>query len=1032
MIKILKASAGSGKTWNLALEYIRTMLEARDSHAYRHILAVTFTNKATDEMKERILEKLHELSTRPEDSDYFEKLVPSVCPDARTLRDASGELLCNILHDYSAFAVSTIDRFFQQTLKAFAREIGHFTSYSIELDKESLLRECVDRLLDSLTDSQEHSRSLEWMIRETMSRLEQGDGFTLENTLRRIAGRFNSEEYRVALEESGADETFLYSDERLELLQSRCDQVIEIFVADSKAAAQAVADAFMNAGVDMGDTASHFIEKYVEKVRTASVSQVITPPTDAFRSRALQGPSGWFSKKNARLETEVTDDMVLAVERLIEVVDSGFKVYNTAQSLKGQVYGFAVANDLYRHFREILKEKNVMTIDQTNDTLRKIIDDAEAPFIYEKTGVRYEHFLLDEFQDTSQVQWENFRPLLQNSVAGGNENLIVGDVKQSIYRWRQSEWDLLENKVEEEFSDSSEVETLDANFRSCQEIVSFNNECFKAAAGYLSRLYGDGGEVIARIYSDVGQKVRKNLNGMVELSFREDGDVHQGIYDAICKAVEAGFRYGDVAILVRVNREGGEIAKYLMEKGIPVVSDDSLKIASSVTVRRLVSLLAGIENPEDSVSCYLASSLGLEVPSKWNSLIDLAENILRELARTDNEMFCREMLYIQSFMDLMQDYVSSEGNDLRGFLKKWAEDKSDISSPKSSDSVRIMTVHKSKGLDFPYVIFPSLDGVSFYSFTEKWSRPDVEGTSLEGVADGIYDVYLSNRSDDTLFADSFREEKLKQYVDNLNILYVAFTRASHAMTVISGTPFGNGNENSAPGMFSSLAGQGLLDGFEQEVSENGTVTYRKGNLNAPVHEDEVNENLMVSSFVSWPLNPEPSDDPEVTAGERGRLKFSSDSADFFAGSGETGIASSNRIRGVVLHEILSRVMLPEDLHGSVRQSVLTGQLTDSEAEEVEDMLASSLSRVMDRGWFPDDRKKVLNETAIIDSDGKIYRPDRVICDGDRVIVVDFKFGVHDDRYIRQVRRYVDLWRRMGHAEVSGFLWYLPSGEIVEV
>mgnify|MGYP003292591338 FL=1 len=332
MIKILKASAGSGKTWNLALEYIRTMLEARDSHAYRHILAVTFTNKATDEMKERILEKLHELSVRPEESDYFEKLVPSVCPDARTLRDASEELLCNILHDYSAFAVSTIDRFFQQTLKAFAREIGHFTSYSIELDKDSLLRECVDRLLDSLTDSQEHSRSLEWMTRETMSRLEDGDGFMLENTLRRIAGRFNSEEYRVALEESGADETVLYSDERLELLQSRCDQIAERFVTEVKEAAEAVAKAFDDAGVDMGDTASGFIGKYINKLLNASGPQALTVPTDAFRERVNDGPSRWFSKKNARLENMVTAAMISSVERLVDVFDSGFKVFNTIKS----------------------------------------------------------------------------------------------------------------------------------------------------------------------------------------------------------------------------------------------------------------------------------------------------------------------------------------------------------------------------------------------------------------------------------------------------------------------------------------------------------------------------------------------------------------------------------------------------------------------------------------------------------------------------------------------------------------------------
>lgn len=1017
MIKILKASAGSGKTWNLALEYIRTMLEARDSHAYRHILAVTFTNKATDEMKERILEKLHELSTRPEDSDYFEKLVPSVCPDARTLRDASGELLCNILHDYSAFAVSTIDRFFQQTLKAFAREIGHFTSYSIELDKESLLRECVDRLLDSLTDSQEHSRSLEWMIRETMSRLEQGDGFTLENTLRRIAGRFNSEEYRVALEESGADETFLYSDERLELLQSRCDQVIESFVADSKAAAQAVADAFMNAGVDMGDTASHFIEKYVEKVRTASVSQVITPPTDAFRSRALQGPSGWFSKKNARLETEVTDDMVLAVERLIEVVDSGFKVYNTAQSLKGQVYGFAVANDLYRHFREILKEKNVMTIDQTNDTLRKIIDDAEAPFIYEKTGVRYEHFLLDEFQDTSMIQWENFRPLLKNSVSQGFSNLIVGDVKQSIYRWRQSDWSLLDHKVQDSFPDMIEKDGLERNFRSCKGIVDFNGRYFTAAAEFLDEKIGEDCHVIRSIYSDVEQEAVKDGDGLLEAVFCNKEEVYPAVLKSVNNALEVGYKPGDITILVRTNKDGSEIASYLIGSGVRVLSDDSLRVSSSLTVRRLVSLAAGIDNPEDKMASFLAETLRVEVPDECHSLVDLFERLLRGLKNADPDTFAAETLYIQSFMDIVQDFAASNGNSVRAFLKKWQDDKSNISSPKSDDAVRIMTVHKSKGLDFPYVIFPSLGSVGFFSHEARWSKPDAEGTGLEDVADGIYDVHLSGKSVDTLFEKSYREELLMQYVDNINVLYVAFTRASRAMTIISSMPE---EEGFAQWTLGYLTGKGGELGFVQEGSaDEGEVVFRKGRFPDPPAAKRAESEKMPAEFCSY-------------EGGRCRLRLSADARDFFSDEGVTGMAASNRIRGVVLHDVLARVVRASDLEDAVRSVVMDGMMSLEESDEVHALLKSAIGKVSVYGWFPENPDRVLNEAELIDTSGNVSRPDRVVIADGKVSVIDFKFGEHHSRYERQVKGYAELWRRMGYEDVSAFLWYVQTGEVMQI
>ncbi len=1016
MIRILKASAGSGKTWNLALEYIKTLLKARDSHAYRHILAVTFTTKATDEMKDRILEKLHQLSTDPRSSDYYAHLVPSICPDENSLKEASETLLCNILHDYSAFAVSTIDRFFQQTLKAFAREIGHFSSYSIELDKASLLKESVDRLLDSLTDSQEHSRSLEWMIRKTMAQLEEGEGYRLDHTLRRVAERFNSEEYRVALEASGTDESLLYSDERLDLLQIRCDEIVNRFAEDVDNAAAAIVDAFQNAGLDMDDTSAHFMSKNIVKFLNVADIRAIPVPTEAFRRKALD-PSLWFAKKNRHLENMVTDSVISAVEEFFDVFDRGYKVYNTALALKKQVYGFAVANDLYRHFQEILKEKNVLTIDQTNSVLRKIIDDADAPFIYEKTGVRYEHFLLDEFQDTSMVQWENFLPLLKNSVAQGAGNLIVGDVKQSIYRWRQSDWSLLDRQVQEAFPDCTDKDVLDTNFRSCRGIVDFNNAYFKAASEYLDDKYGDGNTVISSIYSDVEQRAAKEGEGMVEVIFCENDIFYLNILDAVRRALEAGYRKGDIAILVRMNQEGADIANYLIDNGISVLSDDSLKVASSLTVRRLVSLLSGIDNPDDRMASFLAETLGVEIPGDYHSLVDLCESLLRSLRDADAGTFAAETLYIQSFMDIVQDFTTSNGNSLRGFLKKWADDKSNISSPKSDDAVRIMTVHKSKGLDFPYVIFPSLDSVGFFAHGTRWSKPDAEGTELEDVADGVYDVYLSGKSVDTLFENRYREEVLMQYVDNINILYVAFTRAAKAMTILSSIPSGEGF---AQWTRSFMEESGTEMGFVGTGSEEeGTVVFRKGvfpEISAP---STSSVEKMVASFCSY-------------EGERGRLRLSEDARDFFSDNGETGIAASNRIRGVVLHDVLSRIQYPSDLEDAVRSVMLEGNMTGYEAENVTVLLKNGIEEVSGYGWFPESADRILNEAELIDYDGRIYRPDRVVIADGKVSVIDFKFGEHRTEYERQVRRYADIWRRLGYADVAAYLWYVQTGEVMRI
>lgn len=1028
MIKIMKASAGSGKTWNLARQYLRLLLSSGDSHAYRHILAVTFTNKATDEMKDRILEKLHELSKDPAQSDYYDYLVPEVCPDESSLKEAAGKLLCNILHDYGAFAVSTIDRFFQQTLKAFAKEIGHFSSYSIELDKGSLIRESVDSFLDSLTDSLEHSRSLEWMISKTMSQFEEGDGYRLDRTLRKIAERFNSEEYRVALEESGADEAELYSDEKLGLLQERCDDVVFCFCRDVERAAKAVADAFAQAGVGMEDTSSQFMSKTIGKYVSLDASQTIKCPTDAFRRKALD-PSAWFAKKNRHLEDRIDGHVTDAVARFLDVFDTGYRVYGTAQVLKGQIYGFAVANDLYRHFRELLKEKNVLTIDQTNGLLRRIIDGTDAPFIYEKTGVRYEHFLLDEFQDTSSVQWDNFRPLLQNSVSQGFDNLIVGDVKQSIYRWRQSDWSLLDNQVQKVFPDMSEVETLDTNFRSCKGIVDFNNAYFKAASEYLDNRYGS--EVISSIYSDVEQKSAKGGEGMVEMVFCNNDLFYPNILDAVRRAMDAGYRPGDIAVLVRLNQEGADIAGYLMENGIRVLSDDSLKVSSSLTVRRLVALLSGLDNPEDAMAAYLARDLGVEIPDTCHSLVDLCEELLRGLDRSDPDTFRAETLYIQSFMDIVQDFVAVHGNSLRAFLKKWAEDKSNISSPKSDDAVRIMTVHKSKGLDFPYVIFPSLESVGFFTHGNRWSKPDIEGTRLEDAASGVYDVHLSAKSKDTLFESCYKDEVLMQYVDNINILYVAFTRASKAMSVISVRPEEPAGDYSGflQWTYALMENEGRELGFVSEVSEDeGTTVFRKGDFPAPPEVVPEHVMSMPSHFLSVPLNPVPGDE-EQDVRERGRLKFSTDALDFFAEDGQTGISASNRIKGVILHDILARVRAVSDLKAAVEVSVINGDLTQEDAEEAFSLLSERIGQV---DWFPEGPDIVYNETEIIDADGSVLRPDRVVISDGKVTVVDYKFGGHHRSYERQVARYADLWRRMGYDDVSAYLWYVHTGEVKKI
>ena len=474
MIEIIKASAGSGKTFTLARKYIMLLLQSEDRYAYRHILAVTFTNKATEEMKSRILKELHILATQPQKSDYYEDFTPAYYADDESLRKAAETVLCNILHDYSAFAVNTIDRFFQQTLKAFSREIGQFASYQIELDRESLIAESVDRVLDSMTGDKKDEKKLKWLTDNTITQIENGEGYKLDYTLKNVASRLKSEEHRTLVESAGLDENIIYSEQELSKLSKGCSRICKEYLDALKAAAVNVANAFAQAGLSPADTKSQFMAKWLDKYIGLKDSAQIPYPTDSFMKNA-RDVSAWFSKANSSMENMVTSSVTSAVDAFLDMFGKEYDVYNTALLLKAQVYGFGIANELHHEFEALLKEKNVLSLDDTNTILKNIIDGTETPFIYEKLGVRYEHFLLDEFQDTSRVQWDNFRPLLKNSIDSGFYNLIVGDVKQSIYRFRNSDWKLLRDEAPNGFGRNVKQDTLEDNWRSFGNIVRFNN-----------------------------------------------------------------------------------------------------------------------------------------------------------------------------------------------------------------------------------------------------------------------------------------------------------------------------------------------------------------------------------------------------------------------------------------------------------------------------------------------------------------------------------------------------------------------------
>jgi len=1026
MIEVLKASAGSGKTFALAKTYIKLLLESKDRYAYRHILAVTFTNKATDEMKKRILKELHILATVPTDSDYYEDFVPSLYPDDKTIKEAAETVLCNILHDYSAFAVSTIDKFFQQALKAFSREIGQFASYQVSLDKDGLVKESVDRVLDSLTDSKKDQRKLDWLTNKTIQDIEAGNGYKLESTLYSLAARLKSEQHRRKVDQCGIVEDEIYSEDGLKKLLDGCNKVIKDYPVNVADAAKAVSAALSDCGLSADDTERKFMSKPLANYSSLTSGDAVKTPTDTFIEKCRKNSDEWFLDSKAALRAKVTPELVAAVDNLVYVLTEEIKTYNTAEMLKSQIYGFGMANDIYNEFNALLKEKNVLSLDDTNSILKGIIDGTDAPFIYEKLGVRYEHYLLDEFQDTSSIQWDNFQPLVHNSVSNGSHNLIVGDVKQSIYRWRGSDWELLNKYIPYVFEGNVFQHDLKTNWRSRENVVKFNNDFFEHSAGVLQAMFNPAGNEIKSIYADVEQEVaEKNLGGgSVGVSFVPADEELDRVLELVNEAHDQkNFAYKDIAVLTRGNDEGSAIAQTLIAAGIPVVTDDSLKIKSSITVRRLAALLASIDNPGDSLSQYLAKELNIDVPSDYHSIIDLCEHLLRELHKADPEVFEAETLYIQSYMDKALEYTSTEGNGLHAFLKAMEEDNSSISSPSIGDSVRIMTIHKSKGLDFPYVIIPFLEHTGLYRTTQAWSKPDVEGTALENAATGVYDVYLSGKSDKSLFASEYHKEHLMQLVDNINVAYVAFTRASQAMHIVAKAPEESRKANL------------IKDAKSTNASDFSEILYhyicvKDGNpdetwYNAPFcdfipkkKDDEIKADDLPAGFGSWPLGK--------------RLTFSTDSIDFFSEDGETGISASARRKGIVLHSILSSIIMPSDIPAAVQRAVISGALPAEEEEGVIRDFSERITAVESRGWFPEDPKAVRNEAAVIDENGVTTRPDRVVRLGENsVAVIDYKFGKRSKKHLEQVSDYCKLYRQLGYADVKGYVWYVPDNVIVD-
>ncbi|MGN1226084.1 MAG: UvrD-helicase domain-containing protein, partial [Candidatus Cryptobacteroides sp.] len=605
----------------------------------------------------------------------------------------------------------------------------------------------------------------------------------------------------------------------------------------------------------------------------------------------------------------------------------------------------------------------------------------------------YQHFLLDEFQDTSVVQWENFRPLMANSLSGGYKNIIVGDIKQSIYRFRNSYWKLLAKKVGEDFPGAIAERPLTENWRSCAEIVNFNNSFFTKAAEFLGK---------SEIYKDVVQSVRKEdkQRGYITVDYCDEQ--LEECYDYVLDAMSRGAKPSDICILVRGRNEGSKVAQKLLENNISVISDDSLRLKSSLLIRRVVALLYCMISEDNSIEQYLARSIDVDLKYEYHSLVDLCEYLFRALRENNEKAFDSQTLFVQSFMDDVLNFTQTKGNDLHQFLKHWEESDILVSSPDDPYAVRIMTIHKSKGLSAPVIIFPFAEKVGLYRAQTKWCVLDEPQAMGEGF-DIPYPINLEDKCSLTYFENSYKEERDLQIVDNLNLFYVCCTRAEKEMHIIAKPAPKTLLDKGEPKDMSQLL-------FVCLLLNNQLAHYSQGEP-YDFHLQEKKKSVIQAfpaKYQSYPMNPE--ENPK-------RFVASTEAWDFF---GSEGIANSRRLNGIRLHKLLSMIVSLKDMDRV---------LSDASAEEQEFLKTAILSH---KEWF-DEELKCLNEASIINSFGEFHRPDRVLVDkAGRVQIIDFKFGEPQEKYHSQIRRYVKLFQEMGYEQVRGFLWYVSEGQVEEI
>ena len=1073
MLTIYRASAGAGKTHILTGEYLQLLFSGLDVHT--KILSVTFTNKATEEMKSRIIEELFHLSSgKP--SVFLSSLMNSHHKTEEDIRRQARNILIHILHDYSRFQISTIDHFFQQIIRAFVRETGIHGNYQIEMDKDLVLSESIDNLLSDL-DRKENRELLLWLLRFSADKVEKGEKWDLRDEIKKLANELFKEKYKSYSRDLEKDIT---DKQALANYQNTLYAIIHATETEAKRIGESGLSVLRQHNLLPSDfKGSSRSPLFVFEQMTKGEMK---EPSDTFNN-LVDNPEACYTKTTKqdminRIEYAFHHGLNECIRQTVHFF-ANLTNYHTAKEIIRHYYTLGILTDISQHIKTWREEKNRMLIADTNELLDKVINGSDVPFVYEKTGTHIEHFMIDEFQDTSRMQWSNFRPLVKESLAYRRANLIVGDIKQSIYRFRNSDWTLLDEQVKKDFSTKEVIEqTLTENWRSHRLIVEFNNAFFSIIPTLLQEVFNQRldesaldeqqktmyASRIISAYQHSFQYVsppRQSSDGHVRIELLPEEDECSWKQEAMNrlpplleKLQEQGYTLKDMAILVRTKAEGVEVANTLLSYRethpdsvwkYDIISEDALLIGHSFSVRFIISMLNHLHHPHDRTFKQIALMTYTAMHAKAHAgsdalytfremPVDFPEGTIKEIKRLAQRSFYEtvegiyrlfktgfpenEQAYIQAFLDLVATFAGKEPADTGKFLRWWNESgcNEKITTPDSQNAIRILTIHKSKGLGFKVVLIPFGDWeMDQRSNSILWCHP--QQTPFDKLH--IIPVNYSSALSKTLFAEDYYHEKLHAFIDNLNALYVAFTRAKEELIVF--IPNETVKRRKA---LSKLIGETLQTVMSSEV-ETSVIT--KAIMPYSHSEEGIYE------WGAW-WHPEPASHsptkeipmlplPSILPDNRILLRLHRHG---------NHIDDSKRKYGVLMHEILSNIQTKADLRTSIMNKEMTGDINKQESAEMTQRLEQLLDLPDVSQWF-DGSMQVMNETEILYGNGQSFRPDRIMFDNEQVIVVDYKFGEQENPHDRQqVNKYISLIRESGYSNVTGYLWYIELNRIVPV